>query len=226
MGRRLLRHIKDAAKSQGADFIGASFGATPSLLTFWRSEDLWPVRVGFRRGHSSGEHSVMVLSAMSDEGERVVAQARACLLGDIAQLLSDPLSDLDAGVAELLLQQKADAKEIEIMLPTQRDLENVRSFIENERRYEDCLASIWRWLLWALSAQMSEQRSAQKSAQENVSAHREHNADNDIEQGVLIAKVLQRHTWPAVAKQFGLAGKAEVQQCLRVGLRRLLSATE
>jgi len=206
VGRRLLQHIKNDAKSQGADLIGASFGATSSLLRFWRSENLWPVRVGFRRDHASGEYSVMMLSALNDAGEVIVAEARACLLSDLAQALSDPLSDLDAGVAALLLQQQSDLKEIETTAPAQRDLENVRSFIDSERSYEDCLASIWRCVLWALRAQKNE--------------------SSNIEQSVLIKKVLQRHSWSAVAKQFDFAGKAEVKQCLRAGLSRLLSETD
>ena len=214
VGRRLLQHIKNDAKSQGADLIGASFGATSSLLRFWRSENLWPVRVGFRRDHASGEYSVMMLSALNDAGEVIVAEARACLLSDLAQALSDPLSDLDAGVAALLLQQQSDLKEIETTAPAQRDLENVRSFIDSERSYEDCLASIWRCVLWALSAQKS------------VSSTVEHDAENKIDQNVLINKVLQPHSWSAVAKQFDFAGKAEVTQCLRAGLSRLLSETD
>ena len=207
VGRRLLQHIKNDAKNQGADLMGASFGATSSLLRFWRSENLWPVRVGFRRDHASGEYSVMMLSALNDAGEDIVAEARACLLSDLAQALSDPLSDLDAGVAALLLQQQSNVKEIETTAPAQRDLENVRSFIDSERSYEDCLASIWRCVLWALRVQNNESSSIK----------------HDIEQGVVINKVLQRHSWSTVAKQFGFAGKADVKQCLREGLRRLLS---
>lgn len=210
LGKRLLQHIKDDAKNQDVDLFGASFGATPSLLTFWRNEDLWPVRMGFRRGHSSGEHSVMVLSALSDAGESIVAQARTCLLTDLPQALSDPLRDLDAETAALLLQHKSDVAEIEDVVPTQRDLKNARSFIDGERSYEDCLASIWRCVVWAMRVP------------KQVPADFVQGVEKNIEQSVLIAKVLQRHSWSSVAKQFELVGKAEVKQCLQTGLGQRL----
>lgn len=202
LGRRLLQHIKRDAEMQGADLIGASFGATSSLLRFWRGENLWPVRVGFQRDHASGEYSVMMLSALSMAGASVVSQARACLLNDLPQLLSDPLRDVDVGVVALLLQQNPAQSEIESNAPTSRDLETVRNFIEGERSYEDCLASIWRYVVWAL----------RDPKHLSVS----------LEQGVLITKVLQRHSWADVSRQFDLAGKSEVKRRLRLGLDQLL----
>lgn len=209
LGQRLLQHIKADARKWGADLLGSSFGATSSLLQFWRNNDLWPVRVGYRRGHSSGEHSVMVLSALSDAGELVVNDARACLLVDFPQTLSDPLSDLNAEVAGFLLQHRTEVPEAKteakVGMPSQRDFKNVQHFVDSERSYEDCMASIWRYVVWAAS------ESKHMAAIESKS-----------ERGVLIAKVLQQHSWAAVAKQFGLAGKAEVKQSLQTGLSRLV----
>lgn len=203
LGRHLLQHVKDDAERQGVDMIGASFGATAALLRFWRSENLWPVRVGFRRDHASGEHSVMVLSALSAAGRSVVSEARARLSADLPQGLSDPLRDLDTEVAALSLEKYPQEKnDVAIAAPSQRDFHSVQGFVDGERSYEDCLASIWRSVVWA----------SQESGQ----------LSECTERGVVVAKVLQRHSWADVARQFNLAGKAEVKQRLQLGLRQML----
>lgn len=206
LGRHLLQHVKDDAERQGVDMIGASFGATASLLRFWRSEGLWPVRMGFRRDHASGEHSVMVLSALTTAGQSVVSEAQARLSADLPQSLSDPLCHLDSEVTALLLEKQPHQQvrtDVTACAPTQRDLDNVQGFVDDERCYEDCLASIWRSVLWA--AQASGRLSA------------------CTERDVVIAKVLQRQPWAEVARQFNLAGKTEVKQRLQSGLRQLLN---
>lgn len=206
LGRQLLQHIRVDAKSQGVDLFGASFGATPSLLTFWRSEKLWPVRIGFRREQTSGEHSVMVLSALSDAGESIVAEARARLLGDLPPCLADPLSHLDAEVVAALLQAQPGLSEASVEVPAQRDKDNVLSFVNDERSYEDCLASIWRYLLWAVQNLTDDLIDGSMST----------------EQAALINKVLQKQPWAEVAQRFDLAGKADVKRHLQSGLRQWL----
>ncbi|MBL1276824.1 MAG: tRNA(Met) cytidine acetyltransferase [Ectothiorhodospiraceae bacterium] len=215
LGQQMLRHIKIQAKDQGADLLGASFGATPALLAFWRSESLWPVRVGFRRGKASGEHSVMVLSALSTAGKAVVAEARQRMLEDLPLCLADPLSQLDATIVAAFLlrppgqqqsgQRRSDLPEMtgggRIQYDSGRDFDSVCAFVNKARNYEDCLASIWRFLLCAALPD------PQKC---------------DTEQAVLINKVLQKQPWSMVAKRYGLAGKTEVLQCMRRGLLQLL----
>ncbi len=206
LGRQMLRHIRAEAKKQGADLFGASFGATPSLLKFWRSENLWPVRIGFRREQTSGEHSVMVLSALSDAGETIVSEARERLLMDLPPCLAGPLSQLNPAVVAVLLQLRSGLTEshgeTKVAVLSPRDYDNLCSFVLDERRYEDCLASIWRCLLWAL----------------------QHSKDGAVstEQSVLINKVLQKHSWAELSSRFHLAGKAGVKRHLQRGLRQLL----
>jgi hypothetical protein len=106
-------------------------------------------------------------------------------------------------VAALLLQRNPAQAEIDVSVPTPRDLENVRSFTDDERSYEDNMASIWRYVVWAMC-----------NAKPVLS---------NREQGVLVTKVLQRHSWVKMAQEFDLTGKAGVKQCLQSGLRQLLA---
>ena len=47
------------------DFIGASFGITPALLSFWLAAEMKVTRIGFTKDKASGEHSVMVLKTIN-----------------------------------------------------------------------------------------------------------------------------------------------------------------
>jgi hypothetical protein len=106
------------------------------------------------------------------------------------------------------LQQNSAQKESYIAAPTPRDLENVRSFTDDQRGYEDNMASIWRFVLWAMGdPHICDQQPVLQ----------------DGKQGVLVAKVLQRHSWIKVAQQFNLAGKADVNRCLQSALGQLLA---
>lgn len=199
LGRQLLKYIKDDAKEQGADLFGASFGATESLLHFWAHENILPVRMGFRRGHASGEYSVMVLTALSATGEKVYAAARSRFKRDLPQWLADPLQMLDVAVSAVLLQGTDVA---EMALADQHDLDMLLGFSKGERTYEDVLAPVWRLLI--------------------ATGKKPTGSFSNIEHRVLFTKVLQKQSWANVARRFGLTGKAEVLTHLRNGVRQLL----
>jgi len=201
LGRQLLRYIKDDTAKRGADLLGASFGATESLLPFWLRENMLPVRMGFRRGHASGAYSVMVLLALSAAGEKIHTAARDRFKRDLRQWLADPLQALDMAISAILLQSVDNATETVSL--QQHDLDMLLRFSKGERTYEDALAPVWR-LLIAADGQLA-------------------GLLTDIEHGVLSAKVLQKQPWASVARQFGLAGKAEVLIYLRGGVHKLLA---
>ncbi|PWG63869.1 tRNA(Met) cytidine acetyltransferase TmcA [Sediminicurvatus halobius] len=76
LGCRLVAAARDQARRDGLDWLGASFGATPSLLRFWREAGLEPVRVGNRADAASGSHAVMVLQPLSTAGEALYHESR------------------------------------------------------------------------------------------------------------------------------------------------------
>ena len=203
LGRQLLRHIKDEVQTQGADLFGASFGATESLLHFWSQENVLPVRIGFRRGHSSGEYSLMVLSPLSAAGESVFKIARARFVRDLPYWLADPLRELETGLASALQQHAAN--EEAVALSAKHDEDMLHSFVHGERTYEDALGPMYRLL-------------------EDVTAITKRL--QCIDERVLQSKVIEKNSWAKVAQQFKLAGKAEVLACLRSGVSQRLSAVK
>ena len=67
VGTVLLARVQRDAVAHKVDLMGASFGATEPLLRFWRSAGYRVVRLGIKRGRSSGLHSVLVLRPLKDE---------------------------------------------------------------------------------------------------------------------------------------------------------------
>lgn len=193
LGGQLLRAIKRDAEKQEVDLLGTSFGATESLLHFWQQAEIFPVRLGFRRGHASGEYSVLMLTALSAAGAPVFAAARSRFKRDLPQWLADPLRGLDPTVAACLRQTTDDGAEQ--TLDDAHDRAMLVSFAKGERTYEDALGPLWR-LLTAADGQHAD-------------------ASTDIEHAVLLSKVLKGQSWAAVAERFSLTGKAEVLAVLR-----------
>ncbi|NOX75633.1 MAG: tRNA(Met) cytidine acetyltransferase [Gammaproteobacteria bacterium] len=201
LGRRLLHHIRHDARQRGMDLLGASFGATTGLLQFWRNEYLLPVRVGFRRGHASGEYSVMVLCALSAAAEPVHHAARLRLLTDLPHWLGDPLRELDGGVAAALLVGET-TDDIYFPPPDQRAM--LESFASGARSYEDSLGPLWRFVVHTLANPATDVPEAQCR--------------------LLIARVLQGHGWSQVAALCGERGRAGALARLREAIEGLLSA--
>ena len=83
------------AADLGLDLIGASFGATPDLLHFWRRCGLPPAHIGTSRNAASGAHAAVVLAGLSPAGIALAELARHRLADALPTLLAGPLRDLE-----------------------------------------------------------------------------------------------------------------------------------
>ncbi|GAB2714772.1 GNAT family N-acetyltransferase [Halomonas garicola] len=70
-GRRLLAAAEQAAREDGADLLGATFGAEAGLLAFWLAAGFVPVRVGISRDTATGEYALMMARKLTPRGEAV-----------------------------------------------------------------------------------------------------------------------------------------------------------
>ena len=204
-GRQLIEFIKSETENNGYHLFGTSFGATTDLLKFWKSQGMVPVRVGFRRDHASGEHSVMMLTSIDTEGAgqgaEVVRIARERFCNDLPHWLSDSLHDLDSSVAMELLCDNDYQSNV-----SDDDLLAVKGFAEGARSYEDCSAELWRFSLFALSRNSC------------ITSH--------VESTVLIAKVIQKCSWQEAIRLCGVSGRNEVITLLRSAVSNLLNQCE
>jgi tRNA(Met) cytidine acetyltransferase len=199
LGSKLVNVIHREVEAQGFHMIGVSFGATAGLMKFWRTQGMCPVRVGFRRDHSSGEHSVMMLRPLARQGDEVYQLACSRLFADLPYCLADSLQDLDCAVAAECLRNGS----TEEFKSNNSDERTVTAFANGERSYEDCSAALWRYTVAGLMNPES--------------------FLNITERDLLIARVLQKRSWKDVAMLCGLTGRTEVVNGLRTAASRLLA---
>lgn len=197
LGRMLVQQLLVQAQETGADYLGASFGATVELLEFWKQCSLLPVRVGLTREASSGTHSVMVMCPLTPAGEELYEGLQTHLAEQLPLMLGEPLADLGADLVSTLFQL--------VPLPTlslsQQDWRDVSTFGEALRGYEVCLPALWRLTPAALAEQ---------------------EVLTPVQRSFLIEKVLQRREWKALADAYGMSGRTEAVAMLREVFRVIL----
>lgn len=200
LGTRMIEHVTACAREQGYDYVGSSFGATPELLDFWSKRDWLPVRAGFRRGASSGCHSVVVLKPISAAGAALAERARERYFAQFPHQLSDSLQDLEPALVVRLMQRGA-ARAIE---PEDADWDDARAIGFEQRLPETCIGSIWRVACFALMDPRC------VTALENR------------ETEVLVARVLQRRSWQQCAALIGVSGRNDAMSVLRSAVAGLI----
>lgn len=122
LGARLLQGESAAAREAGVDLLGASFGAEPGLLAFWRSQGFRAVRLGLSRETSTGEHAVMVVAPLTALGEALCATLMRRFHELLPVLLAFELAELEPEVALALL---AEGERAELDVTERRDLDDV-----------------------------------------------------------------------------------------------------
>jgi tRNA(Met) cytidine acetyltransferase len=204
LGRRLVAAIAKLAAADGADLLGASFGATPALIAFWRSAGLAPVHIGSRRNAASGVHAAVMLKALTAAGSALVDTGRRRLLPRLAVLLAGPLRGLEPAVVAALL---SDASVTGAALATDEH-RALRAFAHGNRGLDATRPDLHRLLLLTLP------RALARGALEPTG------------RDALILCGLQHHAPGACAGRLGLDGEAAVLGALRRGVAALLPPSE
>lgn len=117
VGHRVLRiATHESARSRGlgsllvgklreyctGDWLGVGFGATPRLVDFWRENGFRPVHLGTSRDERSGEHSAIMLEALSDAGQALQDRHAAWFCRRFPGTLADRLSTVEPDVVRAL----------------------------------------------------------------------------------------------------------------------------
>jgi tRNA(Met) cytidine acetyltransferase len=203
LGTRLIDGVVEQARADGFDYVGSSFGATDRLLRFWGGSGFLPVRVGVKRGARSGAHSVIMLRGLSEAGLRVCSDARRGFLDLLPHQLSDPLRDVEPGLAARLMLCPGSTAP---WVSSQQDLSALQAFACARRDYESCMAALWRIACAALSDPRARLRL------------------DDCQRDALVVKVLQRRSWRTCAEVLRVTGRAAVIECMRGAARSLLDS--
>lgn len=109
-GSRLLAELDAEFGAEGSpnaspsvDYLGVSYGATPSLLRFWSRNGYRTVHLSTTRNDASGEHSAVMLRPLSDAGSDLTDRHTAWFGRRIADVLAGALDALDPDVVRAAL---------------------------------------------------------------------------------------------------------------------------
>jgi tRNA(Met) cytidine acetyltransferase len=190
LGSRLIDEIRHYAGEHGFDYIGTSFGASESLIDFWYRNGLIPVRLGMRAGASSGGHSVLMIDPLTQRGREMAIEAKARFAEQLPSTLSDGLSDISGRLVVRLLVTMPQAYADEL---SDREWQDLAGYAFARRGYEASLAAIERLALVGLS----------------------HGSIKGSDAALLIARVVQKHSWQSCSLSSGLSGRRETENRLR-----------
>lgn len=195
LGRLLLESIERMALDEGLDYIGSSFSADQDVVPFWLGADYLPLRLGVRRDPCSGGHALLVAKPLSAAaaGMLDVAYTRFCEYFPLQ--LRETFQQLDWQLALILLNS------LERSGDPVRSTAELRRYARGEIGYDHAYPALCQYLLHWQSLEVQ--------------------AGVDV--AILIGKVLQARPWQALADEFDLTGRAQIEHHLRQGLRFLLS---
>lgn len=199
LGTLLLQHIETSLPPETLDLWGASFGATPQLLRFWRRNGFVSVHIGMSRNAASGMHSALVLKPLSERGIALLHEAQRKFNEHFPAMLAEPYRDLDPPLVNQLLNAI-------ITLPfnlSEADRQDIQSFMNSARGYEVNSVPLWKLACMGLT---------QPPCSRQLT---------EIELAIVISKVMQKKPWAEVASACGLAGRKQALAHLRQAVKKL-----
>jgi len=204
VGAKLLHCVEQCAQATadagaGADYLSTSFGATTSLLQFWRNSDYTVARLGFTREQASGEHALIMMKPLTDRTRKLMDTAITRWQEAFAFQLRAEFSTLDSELVTALLQRPADFR------AKPHHLEIARRFAAAHLQLADSQWALWPCVIDATASSRL--------------------ADIDaIDRNLLLAVVLQQQSLSRVARQLGYNSNAEAEIALRRAVAQLLDS--
>lgn len=187
LGRDFLYRIEQSIAKQGIDFIGASFAGNATLVKFWQRSGFSVARVGFSKDKASGEHSCLVIKALTPKAGALQPVITQQFYRQFDYWLTDEFKYLSAPLIWQLLHGNIELKRLvldsDIML-------SVNDFSTGQRQFSSCVYALHQWLL----KHCTEPR--------------------NVDVFPLIARILQKHSIEQVCQQYGFTGKKALNQHL------------
>ena len=182
----------------GVDWLGVGYGATPSLVSFWRENGFRTLYLSTSRNETSGEHSVVMLDALSSAGRELQDRHTRWFRDGIEGVLSDALADVDADVVRASLRAVDGPTSLSL---TAREWRVVVDAACGPGLYSVHPGPFRRLALRALTAPTAEREGL--SDAERLTSRQER---------LLVRKVLQAQPWPVVAEELGFVS---TRQCMK-----------
>ncbi|MFM5228487.1 tRNA(Met) cytidine acetyltransferase TmcA [Aeromonas media] len=198
LGSLLLAQLETHYRTQGYDYLGSAFSASPDLLPFWLKAGLTALRIGLQRDAASGSHAALLLKPLKAELDSELAQWRRRFVSQLPTLLAGELKGLEPELVWLCLRGNV---AVEVPELDEFEYQELDCFAHHHKPFELCQASLQRWLasrLTVLDELLPDERR------------------------LLIAPIWQYVDWNELAKTLGVAGKPALIKMLRSLLARLL----
>jgi len=203
IGSSLLADVKQYAVDSGFDMLGTSFGANVELLSFWFKADFSLCRLGFSCDKASGEHSALLLQPLTEKGTELTGVVTTEFYRSFSYLLTQQYQMLSTNVVCEILNQWPN---VLITKLTSHDVKNINDFSHKARLFDSCVYSLHLWLINMLSKNMNN---------ENVESV------NAKTSGVLIARILQKHSVEQLCQHYGFTGKKALNHFIIESIKQL-----
>ena len=201
IGSRALEELENYAKEKGYDWIGASFGATYPLLSFWLKNGYLPLHISPAKNPSTGEYSVIVAKSLSKEGKKYLDLFGKEFLIKFVDSLSYPYNVLETEIAWLILKNLKDFEYKPTL--TQIQKKRIEAYLDEILTFEtcrDCLYELAKYYFLGKERYLRER-----------------------EELILIAKCLQGKPWRSLKNIIKAKSTLYAIQELRNSLRKVYS---
>jgi tRNA(Met) cytidine acetyltransferase len=203
LGSKALKFLEKECKDRDMDWVGASFGASYELLTFWLKNGFLPIHFSPSRNPASGEYSCVVVKPLSKRAKKLIFNLSREFRLRLIDSLQDPYYYLSCQLARLLFTSPHVNYKHELRL-TKTQSYRLRRYAEGGLVYEACRDAILALLKTHFVS----------------SGIRRLNLD-EKEEELLIAKCLQGKPWRA-ASQASKVPYVEIKSKFRQIIARLV----
>ncbi|MDH3325328.1 MAG: GNAT family N-acetyltransferase [Gammaproteobacteria bacterium] len=203
IGSTLLASVIEYAEENKFDFVGCSFGATTRLLKFWLSFNFRALRVGYKKNAFSGCNAILLAKPLSATAKKITIDMDGIFFDNFVAQLSASLNDLDASIVSIILKntcQNENKTEL-----TKRIADDVTSFSQHNRSYDDNLSSINYFIRDLTQTTHCLNTLTEKQLQ------------------LVILKVFQNKSWEGICKKIDIQGKKQGLSELKLCLSSLIS---
>ncbi len=201
LGSMLLAEIR-AEFEDDVDWLGAGFGATPDLLSFWQTNGFHAVHLSTTRNDASGEHSAIMLDPCSQSGEALCRRHTDWFCRRLLTMLTDPLAAVDPDVVRGTLRSVDATPSLDL---TEIEWRHVAGIPYGAAIFD----------------------TAPRPSRQVALRHLVDPVDADLLTGrqerLLVAKVLQARPWSAVADRLSYASSAACKRAFGTAIEALLS---
>ncbi len=206
LGTIMIKHICEEAKRRGYGWVGAGFGVNEPLLRFWLKNGFIPIHISPDRNPVSGEYTVIVVKPLNDEVHDIIMKANREFRLKLLHSLADPYDDLEPRVARMLLMTWGN--------PIIRDYRPRLTDVQLER------AITYAWGPMTYESASDCVRELALTYFYNDEKNRP--ALNELQELILIAKVLQARSWRYAAEDLDVAPQTimnGLKEIVRIMLR-------